>query len=247
MRPIDVRGRDSTCMGSRAAIPGETATVLIVGAGPAGLVLGNLLRAQGVDCLILERRSREHVERRARAGFLAANSVRILEDNGLAAGLSKHGKQHDTCAFHSDHAQFELKYSGLGRGEIHTVYPQQYLVRDLIAEFLDRDGAVRFEMTVLEVNDVDSTRPQITCRSADGDVHQWSSRYVAGCDGQHGISRQAMPASAIRRYRRDHGISWLAVLVEEPQSRAAITYAIHDDGFAGHMARSPSVTRYYLQ
>lgn len=237
-------------MGSRSAptcLLEDSATVLVVGAGPAGLVLGNLLRAQGIDCLILERRSREHVERRARAGFLAANSVRILADNGLAAGLGKDGKQHDTCAFHCDHGRFELKYSGLGRGEIHTVYPQQCLVRDLIAEFLDRDGDVRFEMTVLEVNDVNSTRPQITCRSAEGEIHQWNSRYVAGCDGQHGISRQAMPASATRQYRRDHGISWLAVLAEAPQSMATITYAIHDDGFAGHMARSPSVTRYYLQ
>lgn len=221
--------------------------MLIVGAGPAGLVLGNLLRAEGIDCLILEHQSREHVERRARAGFLAANSVRILDENGLAAGLLKHGQQHDTCAFRSDYAQFELKYSGLGRGEIHTVYPQQDLVRDLIAEFVDRGGDVRFEMTVVDVNDVDSDRPWITCRSADGEVHQWRGRYVAGCDGQHGISRQAMTASAIQRYRKDHGISWLAILVEAPQSMAAVAYAIHDEGFAGHMARSPSVTRYYLQ
>ncbi len=222
-------------------------TVLIVGAGPAGLVLGNLLRAEGIDCLIVERQSREHIERRARAGFLAANSVRILEENGLAAGLLEHGQQHDTCAFRSDHAQFELKYSGLGRGEIHTVYPQQDLVRDLIAEFVDRGGDVRFEMTVVGVNDVDSDRPWIMCRNADGEVYQWRGRYVAGCDGQHGISRQAVTASAVQRYRRDHGISWLAILVEAPQSMAAVAYAIHHEGFAGHMARSPSVTRYYLQ
>ena len=228
-------------------LPGESATVLIVGAGPAGLVLGNILRAEGIDCLILERQSREHVECRARAGFLAANSVRILEENGLAAGLREYGQQHDTCAFRCDHVQFELKYSGLGRGEIHTVYPQQDLVRDLIAEFVDRGGDVRFEMTVVDVADIDSDRPWITWRSTDGETHQWSGRYIAGCDGQQGISRQAVTASAVQRYRRDHGISWLAILVEAPRSMAAVVYSIHDEGFAGHMARSPSVTRYYLQ
>lgn len=173
--------------------------------------------------------------------------MRILEDNGLAAGLRKYGRQHDTCTFRSDHAQFELRYSGLGRGEMHTVYPQQYLIRDLIAEFIDRGGEVRFEMTVVDVHDIGSDRPWVTCRTANGEVHRWSGRYVAGCDGQHGISRQAMPASVIQRYRRDYGISWLAILVEAPQSMAAVTYAIHEEGFAGHMARSPSVTRYYLQ
>ncbi|MGH3874790.1 MAG: FAD-dependent monooxygenase [Pseudonocardiaceae bacterium] len=117
---------------------GESATVLIIGAGPAGLVLGNLLRAAEIDCLIAERQSREHVERRARAGLLAANSVRILAENGLATGLLKNGQHHDTCAFRSDHTHFELKR----------------------------------------------------------------------------ISRQAMTASSIKRYQRDHAISWLAILVE---------------------------------
>jgi len=225
----------------------DSATVLIVGAGPAGLVLGNLLLAEGVDCLIVERQSRAYVERRARAGFLAANTVRILEQNGLAAGLLRHGRQHDTCLFRSEHAEFELKYSGLGRGEVHTVYPQQDLVRDLIAEFLDRGGELHFETAVAEVNDIESDRPWIVCRNADGELRRWNGRYVAGCDGRHGVSRQAVPAGAVRQYRRDHGISWLALLAEAPQSMAAVAYAIHDEGFAGHMARSSSVTRYYLQ
>jgi p-hydroxybenzoate 3-monooxygenase len=227
--------------------PSDSASVLIVGAGPAGLVLGNLLRAEGIHCLILERQSREGVERRARAGFLAANSVRILQENGLADGLRTHGQQHDTCLFRSDQVEFELKYSGLGRGEIHTVYPQQDLVRDLIVEFVDRGGDLRFETTVLGVNDVESDRPWVECRSADGRVYRCDGRHVAGCDGQHGVSRQALPAGAVRRYSRDHGISWLAILAQAPPSMAAVGYAIHDEGFAGHMARSASVTRYYLQ
>jgi p-hydroxybenzoate 3-monooxygenase len=228
-------------------IRGKRPTILIVGAGPAGLVLGNLLRAADIDCLILERQSRAHVERRARAGYLAANTVRILTDNGLAAGLLRNGQQHDTCMFRTDHGAFELRYGSRGRGEVHTVYPQQDLVRDLIAEFVDRGGDIRFETTVRDLNDVDTNQPWVTCRNADGELDQWACEYVAGCDGQHGISRRAVPSDAARRYRRDHGVSWLALLVQAPQSMAAVAYAVHANGFAGHMARSPSVTRYYLQ
>lgn len=226
---------------------GNRPTVLIVGAGPAGLVLGNLLRAADIDCLILERQSRAHVEHRARAGYLAANTVRILTDNGLAAGLLRNGQQHDTCMFRTDHGSFELRYGSRGRGEVHTVYPQQDLVRDLIAEYLDRGGDIRFETRVRDLNDVDTNQPWATCEGADGEVHQRSCEYVAGCDGQHGISRSAVPADAAQRYRRDHGVSWLALLAQAPQSMAAVAYAVHANGFAGHMARSPSVTRYYLQ
>ncbi|MEV6911568.1 4-hydroxybenzoate 3-monooxygenase [Amycolatopsis sp. NPDC051071] len=212
------------------------ADVLILGAGPAGLVLGNLLRAAGIDCLILERRSREHVENRSRAGFLAANSVRVLTENGLADGLLRNGAEHDTCAFRSDRAEFELNYRELGRGEVHTVYPQQFLVTDLIAEFLSRGGEIRFGAEVSSVSGTDAT--------VIADDLLLRAKYIAGCDGRRGVSRRSVPA---RVFPRDHGISWLALLAEAPPSMSATGYAIHERGFAGHMTRTSTVTRYYLE
>lgn len=217
--------------------------VVIVGAGPSGLVLGNLLRARGIDTLVLERASREYVQTRARAGFLGANSVRVLTEHGLGAGMLRHGRSHDICAFRDASGEFELNYSKLGRGEVHTVYPQQNLVTDLIAEYLDRGGDLRFGVTV---TDVDAETATVRYRDASG-AGEATGRFLAGCDGSNGVTRQAVPASLVTRHARNHGIAWLAILAEAPQSMTAVTYAIHDNGFAGHMARSPQVTRYYLQ
>lgn len=218
-------------------------TVLIAGAGPAGLVLGNLLRAEGIDTLVVERASREQVQTRARAGFLGPNSARVLTRHGLAAGMLHKGRSHGVCAFRGEDGEFELDYSRLGRGEVHTVYPQQDLVTDLIAEYLDRGGDIRFGVTV---TDVDPHTATVRYRDANG-RGEATGRFLAGCDGSNGITRTAVPEDVGRRHTQDHGVSWLAVLAEAPQSMAAVTYAIHDDGFAGHMARSPEVTRYYLQ
>lgn len=212
--------------------------VVILGAGPAGLVLGNLLLERGIDCVVLERRSRAAVEGRARAGFLAAHSVRVFTEHGLAAGLLARGRTHTTCLFRSDRGEFTLDYGKLGQGEAHTVYPQQELVRDLVAEYLRRGGEIRFGAEAAEV-------AEGTVRVRGGaDV---TGRYVAGCDGHRGTGRAALTARGVRTARRDHGVSWLAVLVAAPPSLEAVGYALHERGFAGHMARTATVTRYYLQ
>lgn len=219
------------------------AAVLIVGAGPAGLVLGNLLRAQGVDTLILERSSRDHVQTNARAGFLGANSVRVLTEHGLGTGLLHNGRAHGTCAFRDADGEFELHYGKLGRGEQHTVYPQQFLVTDLIETYLERGGELRFGVAVTDVDPVTAT---VRFQDANG-TGEAQGRFLAGCDGNRGVTRSSIPAARVARHARDHGVTWLAVLAAAPPSMTAVTYAMHDNGFAGHMARSEQVTRYYLQ
>ena len=234
-------------MSSNSPVGRESADVVILGAGPAGLVLGNILRRSGIDCVILERGTRIGVQTRARAGFLAANTVRILDRHGLAEGLRSRGREHGTCEFRTEDGRFTVDYARLGLGERHTVYPQQELVTDLLACYLAVGGRVHFSTEALAVLDADSDQPRVNAREPDGRVTQWRARYVAGCDGRHGAARRSLPPGAVRQFRRDHGVSWLALLVQAPPSLDAVGYAVHGRGFAGHMARSAQVTRYYLQ
>jgi p-hydroxybenzoate 3-monooxygenase len=187
------------------------------------------------------------VQTRARAGFLAANTVRILERHGLAEGLRRRSQAHSVCEFRTEHGRFSLDYSALGRGEQHTVYPQQLLVTDLLTQFLDAGGRISFQTDAVAVLDADSGRPSVTVRGPDGRPGRWAARYVAGCDGRHGAARRSLPTGAVTRHHRDHGVSWLGVLAEAPPSLHAVAYAVHGRGFAGHMARTPEITRYYVQ
>ncbi|MFF7181267.1 4-hydroxybenzoate 3-monooxygenase [Streptomyces sp. NPDC008121] len=230
-----------------AGIPQDSADVVILGAGPAGLVLGNLLLRAGIDCVVLERAARDHVRNRARAGFLAANTVRILERHGLDGGLRRHGQEHGVCEFRTEEGRFRLDYRQLGRGEPHTVYPQHELVADLLDRFVDAGGRIRFDTEAVAVADADGPTPAVTVRERDGRPGRWRGRYVAACDGRHGAGRRALPPGAVHRHHRDHGVSWLGLLAEAPPSLDAVGYATHPRGFAGHMARSAEITRYYLQ
>ncbi|MCB5167656.1 4-hydroxybenzoate 3-monooxygenase [Streptomyces bambusae] len=225
----------------------DTADVVILGAGPAGLVLGNLLHGAGIDCVVLERATREHVQTRTRAGYLAEHSVRVLDRHGLAEGVHRRGQRHGVCEFRTESNRFRLDYGRLGKGEQHVVYPQHDLVTDLLTQYVGAGGRIRFGAEALAVRDADGPHPSVDVRDADGRPGRWHARYVAGCDGRHGAARRSLPAGAGRRHHRDHGVTWLGLLAEAPPSLDAVGYAIHPRGFAGHMARSAEVTRYYLQ
>ncbi|HWM36399.1 MAG TPA: 4-hydroxybenzoate 3-monooxygenase [Streptomyces sp.] len=233
-------GRD----GTRA----ERTSVVIVGAGPAGLTVANLLSAEGVACVLLESESREFIEQRPRAGFLEEWVVRALERRGLAGpGLLK-AEAHRDCEFRLDGEQHVFRYGALS-GYGHFVYPQQLLVTDLLRAYADEAGGdVRFGAGDVTVQGIDTDRPAVSWTdTGTGERHTVACDFVAGCDGARGVTRAAIPESRLRVSRHDLGIGWLALLAQAPPSAQRVVFGLHPRGFAAHMARGPEVIRYYLE
>ncbi|MFE0434875.1 4-hydroxybenzoate 3-monooxygenase [Streptomyces nigra] len=223
-------------------------SVVIVGAGPAGLTVGNILRAASVDCLVLETESRAFIEQRPRAGVLEEGAVRGLERRGLADTLLRRAQRHTECEFRFDGRRHRFAYTEL-TGVHHWVYPQQFLVTDLVREYADvRGGEIRFGVRDVELHDVDGDHPSVSyvCPET-GRREVVRCDFVAGCDGARGVTRDAIPAGRTRTSRGDYGIGWLALLAEAPPSADSVVFGMHPRGFAGHMPRSADVTRYYLQ
>ncbi|WP_037672948.1 4-hydroxybenzoate 3-monooxygenase [Streptomyces griseus] len=223
-------------------------SVVVVGAGPAGLTLGNILRAASVDCVVLETESREFVERRPRAGVIEEWAVRELGRRGLAENLLRRAQPHTACEFRFGGERHRFDYTET-TGRHHYVYPQPLLVTDLVHEYADvRGGDVRFSVRDVQLHDLDTDRPSVSYTCPETGVRQvLDCDFVAGCDGARGVSRAALPAERTRVARHDYGVGWLALLAEAPPSSDCVLFGAHPRGFAGHMARSPGVTRYYLQ
>ncbi|MDH6221381.1 4-hydroxybenzoate 3-monooxygenase [Streptomyces pseudovenezuelae] len=221
--------------------------VVIVGAGPAGLTIGNILRAASVDCLVLEVETREFIERRPRAGVIEEWAVRGLEQRGLADNLLARAELHTECEFRFEARRHRFSYHEL-TGHHHFVYPQPLLVTDLVREYADvRGGAIRFGVRDVQLHDLDSDRPSVSYTDPETGQRQLvHCDFVAGCDGARGVTRTVLPERA-RIARHDYGIGWLALLAEAPPSSDCVLFGIHPRGFAGHMPRSPEVTRYYLE
>jgi p-hydroxybenzoate 3-monooxygenase len=227
---------------------GHRFPVVIVGAGPAGLTVGNILRAAGVDCLVLETETREFIEQRPRAGVIEEGAVRGLERRGLARNLLERAQVHTECEFRFAGERYRLPYAEL-TGRHHFVYPQPLLVTDLVREYADvRRGEIRFGVQDVQLHRMDSDRPSVSYLCPEtGERQSVDCDFVAGCDGARGVTRAALPPERARIARFDYGIGWLALLAEAPPSSDCVLFGVHPRGFAGHMARSPEVTRYYLQ
>jgi p-hydroxybenzoate 3-monooxygenase len=221
--------------------------VVVVGAGPAGLTIGNILRAAGLDCLVIETETREFIEQRPRAGVIEEWAVRGLQQRGLADTLLERAQLHTECEFRFGGERFRFSYIEL-TGTHHFVYPQPLLVTDLVREYVDvRGGEALFGVQDVQVHDLDTDRPSVSYVSAEtGEREVVECDFVAGCDGARGVTRSALPEQA-HISRHDYGIGWLALLAEAPPSNDCVVFGIHPNGFAGHMARSPEVTRYYLE
>ncbi|MEU6322058.1 4-hydroxybenzoate 3-monooxygenase [Streptomyces sp. NPDC047009] len=222
--------------------------VAIIGAGPAGLTLANVLRDASVDCVVLESESREFIERRPRAGFIEEWAVRALERHGLAGGLLERAQTHTECEFRLGGRRHRFRYTEIS-GHHHFVYPQPLLVTDLVREYADaKGGDIRFGVLDVELHDIDTEHPSVSYTDpGSGERRRIACDVIAGCDGARGVTRASLPPQRAHAARLDYGVGWLALLAESPPSSDCVVFGVHPHGFAAHMARSPQVTRYYLQ
>jgi p-hydroxybenzoate 3-monooxygenase len=217
----------------------------IVGAGPAGLMLSRLLDLQGIGSVVLEARSREYVEQRVRAGVLEQATVELLRETGLAGRLDREGLIHHGIELRFDGVGHRIALTDLSGRSI-WIYGQQELVKDMIAARLASGGAIVFDVEDVEISGIDSTAPAIRFR-AGGEAEELTCDVVAGCDGFHGVSRDAIPAGVLREYHREYPFSWLGILAAVAPSTDELIYAYHDRGFALHSLRSPEISRLYIQ
>lgn len=218
----------------------------IIGAGPGGLLLARLLHRAGIDCVVLESRDRTYVERRQRAGILEQGTVDVLRECGADARMNREGLVHHGIELRHDRRGHRVDFPGLTGGRSVMVYAQTEVVKDLIALQLDDGPPLLFEARALAVENVGGDKPSVRfVRSGREEVLQ--CEWVVGCDGFHGVSRDALPAEARQVFERVYPYSWLGITADVPPSCDELIYAHSPRGFALHSMRSPSVSRLYLQ
>jgi p-hydroxybenzoate 3-monooxygenase len=218
----------------------------IVGAGPAGLLLGHLLHRHGIESVVLESRSRDYVEHRIRAGVLEHGTVELLKEAGVDERLEREGMEHGGIELRFDGRGHRIDFPKLANGRTITVYGQTEVVKDLIKARLEFGGPLVFEVSDVSVHDLDSGEPKIRY-AHEGAEHELRCDVIAGCDGFHGICRPAIPDAAIETHEREYPFGWLGILAEVPPSTEELIYARHERGFALHSMRTPELSRFYLQ
>ncbi|TML14272.1 MAG: 4-hydroxybenzoate 3-monooxygenase [Actinobacteria bacterium] len=224
----------------------ERTQVGIVGAGPAGLVLAQLLHLKGIDSVVLEDRSREYVEHRIRAGVLEQGTVDLLHEIGVGERLGREGLVHDGIEIQFAGERHRIDFASLTGGRRITVYGQQEVVKDLIAARLKTGRPLHFEVDDVEISEVDSDFPLIRFGHDDDEI-ELRCDFIAGCDGFHGVCRDSIPAGVLTAFEREYPFAWLGILAAAAPSNEELIYAHHERGFALHSMRSPEVTRLYLQ
>jgi p-hydroxybenzoate 3-monooxygenase len=218
----------------------------IVGAGPAGLMLGHLLHLRGIDSVIVENRSRDYVVSRVRAGVLEQGTVDLMRDVGLGERLAREGMRHGGIHVAFEGRRHRVDLEGLTGGRAITVYGQHEVVKDLIDARVASGRPLLFEAEGVAVEGLDGERPTLRFRHG-GREHELSCDFIAGCDGFHGVCRPSVPAGRLRTYERDYPFAWLGILANAAPSSDELVYSLHERGFALFSMRSPSVTRLYLQ
>ena len=219
--------------------------VAIIGAGPSGLLLGQLLHKYGVETVILENRSAEYVLGRIRAGVIERGTAGLLEEVGAAARMHSEGLVHDGTEICFGGARHRIDFRAL-TGKAVTVYGQTEITRDLMEKRASVGAKTVYEALDVSLHDFDGAKPRVRYRK-DGKEQEIACDFIAGCDGFHGVSRQSVPAKSIQTYERVYPFGWLGILSETPPVSDELIYVRHERGFALCSMRSPTRSRYYLQ
>ncbi|MBA1138887.1 4-hydroxybenzoate 3-monooxygenase [Mesorhizobium neociceri] len=220
--------------------------IVIVGSGPSGLLLGQLLSSIGVETVILERSSREHVLGRVRAGVLEQGTVELLEEAGAAARLHAEGLPHAGISLAFGGSLHRLDLSALTGGRHVTVYGQTEVTHDLMDKREAAGLTTVYEAANVVLHGFDGEAPFVTYEK-DGVSHRIDCDFIAGCDGYHGVSRKSVPERALKTFERTYPFGWLGVLAEVPPADHELVYANHERGFALCSMRSTHRSRYYVQ
>ncbi|MGH8232485.1 MAG: 4-hydroxybenzoate 3-monooxygenase [Steroidobacteraceae bacterium] len=219
--------------------------VAIVGAGPSGMLLSQLLSTQGIDSIVLEHHTRAHVEARIRAGLLEWSTVELIELAGAGARMRRKGLPHEGVELAFDDQVLRIDLMGLC-GQRVMVYGQTEIQRDLTEARIAGGARIVWEAKDVAIHDVDGSRPRVSW-SLNGERQQTECDYIAGCDGYHGVSRASIPPDRIMVHERSYPFGWLGVLADVPPVSNELVYVNHARGFALCSMRSRTRSRYYLQ
>jgi p-hydroxybenzoate 3-monooxygenase len=219
--------------------------VAIIGAGPSGLLLSQLLHGCGIASVILERRSREHVASRIRAGVLEQGTVDLLLEAGVGDRMQRERLVHDGFALGFGDRSFRVDLREL-TGKSVTIYGQTELTKDLINARMVASGELIYEADVGAIEDFDGQHPVVRY-TRQGGAHELICDFIAGCDGHHGICRKSIPPGAMRTFERTYPFGWLGILADVPPVSQELLYSNHERGFALCSMRSVTRSRYYLQ
>ena len=218
--------------------------VCIIGAGPAGLLLGHLLRAEGIECVVLERRTGDYVLSRIRAGVLETITASLMERLGLDARLKTEGLIHKGFNLADGERLIRIDLEALTGSHV-VVYGQTEITKDLMDASAERGLEVVYEAEDVALHDVEGDAPYVTY-SKGGTEHRIDCRFIAGCDGFHGPSRRTIPDAVGRSYEKVYPFGWLGILADVPPCHHELIYANHERGFALASMRSETRSRYYV-
>ncbi|MCX7080157.1 MAG: 4-hydroxybenzoate 3-monooxygenase [Pseudomonas sp.] len=220
--------------------------VAIIGAGPSGLLLGQLLHNAGIDTVILERQAPDYVLSRIRAGVLEQGMVDLLRQAGVGQRMDAEGLVHGGFELAFDGRQVHIDLQALTGGKTVMIYGQTEVTRDLMAARQTAGAMTLYETSNVKPHDMKTDRPYLTFEK-DGETCRLDCDYIAGCDGFHGVARQSIPSDSLKVFERVYPFGWLGILADTPPVHDELVYARHERGFALCSMRSATRTRYYLQ